>query len=194
MQTEKRMEGGARASPPGASLIACPEAGCGFRTSSLRKLGRHRSVTHADTKYACDLCSFVTGYQSNFYRHRKQVTSPRPLPSSLCPLPPTPIPSRLNRATCWASQQAGGHLSLEQATCCWPLAGLSLVITRKSSAEACESGCVCCWGLLTARWGSVFVAGGLLGRGAAGPAAGRREVQSRWLLGLLAEWGRGSGR
>uniref|UniRef100_A0A915K615 C2H2-type domain-containing protein n=1 Tax=Romanomermis culicivorax TaxID=13658 RepID=A0A915K615_ROMCU len=46
---------------------------CSYKTPSLRKLGRHNSVNHAGVKYRCEMCDFVTGYQSNYYRHRKQV-------------------------------------------------------------------------------------------------------------------------
>lgn len=52
-------------------MYSCSD--CSYKTSSLRKLGRHKSVNHAGVKYRCEHCDFVTGYQSNYYRHRKQV-------------------------------------------------------------------------------------------------------------------------
>lgn len=52
-------------------LFGCSE--CSYKTPSVRKLGRHKSVNHSGVKYRCEMCDFVTGYQSNYYRHRKQV-------------------------------------------------------------------------------------------------------------------------
>jgi len=52
-------------------LYSCNE--CTYKTPSIRKLGRHKSVNHSGVKYRCEMCDFVTGYQSNYYRHRKQV-------------------------------------------------------------------------------------------------------------------------
>ncbi|RWS11843.1 zinc finger protein Xfin-like protein [Dinothrombium tinctorium] len=46
---------------------------CEYTGSSARQLSRHKAVTHVKNPLTCILCPFVTAYQTNLLRHRREV-------------------------------------------------------------------------------------------------------------------------
>ena len=46
---------------------------CEFEATSARQLSRHKAVTHVKNPLSCVLCPFVTAYQTNLLRHRREV-------------------------------------------------------------------------------------------------------------------------
>lgn len=46
---------------------------CDFQATSARQLSRHKAVTHVKNPLSCILCDFVTAYQTNLLRHRREV-------------------------------------------------------------------------------------------------------------------------
>ena len=46
---------------------------CEFQATSARQLSRHKAVTHVKNPLSCILCPFVTAYQTNLLRHRREV-------------------------------------------------------------------------------------------------------------------------
>lgn len=46
---------------------------CGFEAASARHLSRHKTVAHNENTLKCKLCPFVTVYQTNLLRHRREV-------------------------------------------------------------------------------------------------------------------------
>ena len=46
---------------------------CNFIAPSSRLLSRHKAITHSDNSLPCPLCPFVTIYQTNLLRHRREV-------------------------------------------------------------------------------------------------------------------------
>jgi hypothetical protein len=45
---------------------------CEFQATSARQLSRHKAVTHVENPLSCILCPFVTEYQTNLLRHRRE--------------------------------------------------------------------------------------------------------------------------
>lgn len=45
---------------------------CDFQANSARQLSRHKAVKHNDNPLSCVLCPFVTAYQTNLLRHRRE--------------------------------------------------------------------------------------------------------------------------
>lgn len=46
---------------------------CNFVAASSRLLSRHKAITHSNNPLSCPLCPFVTIYQTNLLRHRREV-------------------------------------------------------------------------------------------------------------------------
>ncbi|KAG0427420.1 hypothetical protein HPB47_025530 [Ixodes persulcatus] len=46
---------------------------CGFVGKNRKHLANHVALNHSTRVYRCTLCSFVTRYQANFYRHRRSI-------------------------------------------------------------------------------------------------------------------------
>lgn len=46
---------------------------CDFVAPSSRLLSRHKAITHSNNPLSCPLCPFVTIYQTNLLRHRREV-------------------------------------------------------------------------------------------------------------------------
>ncbi|XP_027198504.2 uncharacterized protein LOC113792774 isoform X1 [Dermatophagoides pteronyssinus] len=61
--------------PPSAvsTKLTFPCTECNFEAQSARQLSRHKAVTHTQNALKCVLCPFVTAYQTNLLRHRKDV-------------------------------------------------------------------------------------------------------------------------
>ncbi|XP_054164630.1 zinc finger protein Xfin-like [Oppia nitens] len=57
--------------PPVKMSYPCSE--CSFEAQSARQLSRHKAVTHVENALKCVLCPFVTAYQTNLLRHRREV-------------------------------------------------------------------------------------------------------------------------
>ncbi|UXI19139.1 Synaptosomal-associated protein 29 [Sarcoptes scabiei] len=53
--------------------LTYPCGECSFEAQSARQLSRHKAVTHTQNALKCVLCPFVTAYQTNLLRHRKDV-------------------------------------------------------------------------------------------------------------------------
>ena len=53
--------------------MAYPCEECDFEAQSARQLSRHKAVTHVENALKCVLCPFVTAYQTNLLRHRREV-------------------------------------------------------------------------------------------------------------------------
>lgn len=58
-------------SQPAKMSYPCSE--CSFEAASARQLSRHKAVTHVENPLKCVLCPFVTAYQTNLLRHRREV-------------------------------------------------------------------------------------------------------------------------
>ncbi|KAI2796834.1 hypothetical protein BLOT_013706 [Blomia tropicalis] len=61
------------ASGSGSTKLTFPCTECNFEAQSARQLSRHKAVTHTQNALKCVLCPFVTAYQTNLLRHRKDV-------------------------------------------------------------------------------------------------------------------------
>lgn len=46
---------------------------CDFQATSARHLSRHKAITHIKNPLKCVLCPFITAYQTNLLRHRREV-------------------------------------------------------------------------------------------------------------------------
>ena len=46
---------------------------CDFEATSARQLSRHKAITHIKNPLKCVLCPFITAYQTNLLRHRREV-------------------------------------------------------------------------------------------------------------------------
>ncbi|CAG2101412.1 unnamed protein product [Medioppia subpectinata] len=53
--------------------MSYPCSECSFEAQSARQLSRHKAVTHVENALKCVLCPFVTAYQTNLLRHRREV-------------------------------------------------------------------------------------------------------------------------
>lgn len=46
---------------------------CDFQATSARHLSRHKAIRHTPNPLKCVLCPFITAYQTNLLRHRREV-------------------------------------------------------------------------------------------------------------------------
>ena len=57
----------------GPLKLSYPCNQCKFEATSARQLSRHKAVTHVKNPLTCILCPFVTAYQTNLLRHKREV-------------------------------------------------------------------------------------------------------------------------
>lgn len=56
-----------------STKLTFPCTECNFEAQSARQLSRHKAVSHTQNALKCVLCPFLTAYQTNLLRHRKDV-------------------------------------------------------------------------------------------------------------------------